>query len=82
MNRGLKMSRSSASRAPDPSLAFDPVELGLSSPSRAFFRRSTTTVARSLIGTWIARRYRNRLYGARIVETEAYLGNKDAAAHT
>lgn len=82
MKPGLEMSRSSATRAPDPNLAFDPADLGLSSPSRAFFRHSTVTVARGLIGMWFVRRYRSRWYGARIVETEAYLGSKDAAAHT
>ncbi|MBN2319836.1 MAG: DNA-3-methyladenine glycosylase, partial [Acidobacteria bacterium] len=35
-----------------------------------------------LLGTWLARRYRGRWYGARIVETEAYLGSRDAAAHS
>ncbi len=42
----------------------------------------TAQVAREIIGAWIARRHRNQWYGARIVETEAYLGSMDAAAHS
>ncbi|HTO76362.1 MAG TPA: DNA-3-methyladenine glycosylase [Thermoanaerobaculia bacterium] len=71
-----------AERAPDPRLRLDPAALALRAPRRAFFRRSTTVVARDLVGAWIARRHRGRWYGARIVETEAYLGPKDRAAHS
>ena len=71
-----------AERTPDPRLRFDPADLARREPDRAFFRRSTTAVARDLVGAWIARRYRGRWYGARIVETEAYLGPKDRAAHS
>lgn len=39
-------------------------------------------MARAIIGSWFARRYRGEWYGARLVETEAYLGAADAAAHT
>ncbi len=39
-------------------------------------------VARDLIGAWFARRYRGVWYGGRIVETEAYVGPGDAAAHS
>ena len=67
---------------PHPCLSFDPRRLELREPDRAFFRRSTTIVARDLVGAWIARRWRGSWYGARIVETEAYLGPKDAAAHS
>lgn len=49
---------------------------------RSFFLRETVKVARDLIGVWFARRYEGDWYGARIVETEAYLGTIDAAAHT
>jgi DNA-3-methyladenine glycosylase len=68
--------------APDPCLAFDPKRLRLEQPGRSFFRRKTVGVARDLIGAWIARRWRGSWYGARIVETEAYLGPADAAAHS
>jgi len=69
-------------RVPDPRLLLRPEELALSEPLRAFYRRDTVSVARDLIGAWIAHRHRGRWYGARIVETEAYLGIGDAAAHS
>jgi DNA-3-methyladenine glycosylase len=71
-----------AKAAPDPRLRIEPARLGLVAPSRAFFRRATVSVARDLVGAWIARRWRGSWYGARIVETEAYLGAKDRAAHS
>jgi DNA-3-methyladenine glycosylase len=71
-----------AKAAPDPRLRIEPAGLGLVAPSRAFFRRSTVSVARDLVGAWIARRWRGSWYGARIVETEAYLGARDRAAHS
>jgi DNA-3-methyladenine glycosylase len=49
---------------------------------REFYRRDTVAVARSLIGAYFARHYRGAWYAARIVETEAYLGETDAAAHS
>jgi DNA-3-methyladenine glycosylase len=67
---------------PDPRLAFDPEALKLEEAPREFYRRSTVQVARSLVGAWLARRYRGRWYGGRIVETEAYLGAADRAAHS
>lgn len=39
-------------------------------------------MARALLGAWLARRHKGKWFGARIVETEAYLGERDAAAHT
>jgi DNA-3-methyladenine glycosylase len=54
----------------------------LSEFSRKFFRQDTARVAREIIGAWLARRYQGQWYGARIVETEAYLGSPDAAAHS
>ena len=67
---------------PDSRLRFDPDALGLKEFPRSFFRKDTAVVARELIGTWIARRHDGAWYGARIVETEAYLGIEDAAAHS
>ena len=71
-----------AKRRPDPRLHFEPDALGLREAPRSFYRRETTRVARDLIGSYLARRWRGRWYGARIVETEAYLGPGDAAAHS
>jgi len=74
--------KASANRVPDPRLQFDPKTFGLTEFSREFFRQDTVTVARAIIGSWFARRYSGQWYGARIVETEAYLGAADAAAHS
>ncbi|MEP6470527.1 MAG: DNA-3-methyladenine glycosylase [Acidobacteriota bacterium] len=71
-----------AKRRPDPRLRFDPYALGLREASRSFYRGETTSVARDLIGSYLARLWRGRWHGARIVETEAYLGPDDAAAHS
>jgi DNA-3-methyladenine glycosylase len=71
-----------AKGAPDPRLRIDPALPGLREPPRGFYRRGTVRVARDLVGAWIARRWRGRWYGARIVETEAYLGEGDRAAHS
>ena len=69
-------------RRPDPHLRFEPDDLGLAEAARTFYLRGTVAVAQDLIGAFIARRWRGRWYGARIVETEAYLGARDAAAHS
>ncbi|MFH1572674.1 MAG: DNA-3-methyladenine glycosylase [Acidobacteriota bacterium] len=49
---------------------------------RGFYLGDTAQVARDLIGAWLVRLDRGAWYGARIVETEAYLGASDPAAHT
>ena len=71
-----------ANNRPDPRLVIDPAALRLAEAPRAFFRRDTARVARELVGAWLVRRYRGRWYGGRIVETEAYLGEPDRAAHS
>jgi DNA-3-methyladenine glycosylase len=79
----MSTQRSLKSRlVPDPRLRFDPQALSLSELPREFFRLDTVQVARAIIGAWFVRRHENCWYGARIVETEAYLGSLDAAAHT
>jgi DNA-3-methyladenine glycosylase len=74
--------RTGANARPNPLLQFDPEALGLNEYPREFFRLETAHIAREILGAWFARRYRNHWYGARIVETEAYLGIADAAAHS
>jgi DNA-3-methyladenine glycosylase len=49
---------------------------------RSFYDRDTITVARELLGKWLVRRSRGVERIARIVETEAYLGPHDLAAHS
>jgi DNA-3-methyladenine glycosylase len=49
-------------------------------PAR-FFARDTATVARELLGAVLECRTRAGLASGRIVETEAYLGEHDAACH-
>jgi DNA-3-methyladenine glycosylase len=71
-----------AKPVPQACLRFDPEALVLKEPPRSFYRRDTEVVARDLLGAWIGRRWRGRWYGGRIVETEAYLGPGDAAAHS
>jgi DNA-3-methyladenine glycosylase len=47
-----------------------------------FYRRDTTQVARELLGKQLFRLHRGQLTSGIIVETEAYLGIEDPAAHT
>lgn len=46
-----------------------------------FYSRPATDLARDLIGKIIVRKVRRREYRARIVETEAYVGEHDLACH-
>jgi len=49
---------------------------------RTFYARPTTTVARELLGKLLVRRHASQpALVARIVEVEAYLGQRDAASH-
>lgn len=48
----------------------------------SFYDRDTKKVAQDLLGKIIQHRYKNKIFRARIVETEAYLGIMDRACHT
>lgn len=48
---------------------------------RAYFRRPTLTVARSLLGKYLVRKHGRRTLVGRIVEVEAYIGMEDRACH-
>lgn len=48
---------------------------------RNFYARPTALVARALLGKVLVRRVGRRVRLARIVEVEAYLGERDAASH-
>jgi len=50
--------------------------------TRAFYARNTLTVARELIGMHLVRADGDTLRTGRIVETEAYQGPEDLAAHS
>jgi DNA-3-methyladenine glycosylase len=49
---------------------------------QGFYLRSTEAVARDLLGCFLVRDVDGRRMAARIVETEAYLGARDAACHS
>ena len=51
-------------------------------PARTFFARSALAVARELIGMHLVHDDGTRVLRGRIVETEAYLGPRDRAAHS
>jgi DNA-3-methyladenine glycosylase len=48
---------------------------------RSFYLRPTLTVAKDLLGKYIARRINDKILIGKIVETEAYLGDNDPASH-
>src|SRR5215467_4216849 len=59
-----------------------PAKLALPIPlRRSFFARDPRRVARELLGKAMVRQEEGHLLVARIVEVEAYLGEKDPAAH-
>jgi len=49
---------------------------------KKFFNRDTLQVAKDLLGKTLIRNDNGIIYKTKIVETEAYLGIEDRAAHT
>src|ERR1700733_11301897 len=49
--------------------------------TQSFFQRPAEDVARALIGKILVRRVHGKLFRARLIETEAYLGPGDLASH-
>ena len=61
----------------------DRYALGAATPlTRAFYNRDPRKVARDLLGKVLVRHEGKHLLSGRIVETEAYLGKDDPAAHS
>ncbi|MDP3685562.1 MAG: DNA-3-methyladenine glycosylase [bacterium] len=50
--------------------------------SRSFYTRPTLVVARDLLGKYLVRRKGRQVLVGKIVETEAYIGPNDRAAHS
>lgn len=48
---------------------------------RDFFRQDAITISKSLLGKYLVRKYKNKEIITKIVETEAYMGIEDKAAH-
>jgi len=48
---------------------------------RKFYSRNTMKVARDLLGCFLIREYRGKIWRAMITETEAYRGEEDLACH-
>ena len=48
---------------------------------RSFYVRPTITVAKDLLGKYLVKKYRGKVLIGKIVEVEAYLGEKDPASH-
>lgn len=49
---------------------------------KSFYQRDTLQVAQDLLGKYIVRKWRGREIKGKIVETEAYIGPQDKAAHS
>src|ERR1700741_2664024 len=48
---------------------------------RSFYLRPTLVVAKDLLGKYLVRKFRRQYLIGKIVEVEAYLGEKDPASH-
>ena len=56
------------------------MDVGAEPLARSFYRRDTAIVAQELLGKTIVRRLEQQVLRGRIVETEAYYGEKDPAS--
>ena len=85
---GLTGSSSSAAARGHSKSGFRPSPMDMKAPAHVtllkanFFNRDPRRVARALLGKLLIRKTPRGTLAGRIVETEAYLGKGDAAAHT
>ncbi|MGI8871183.1 MAG: DNA-3-methyladenine glycosylase [Candidatus Limnocylindria bacterium] len=70
------------SRDGAPAGASESLELGAPITDRAWFDRPSPAVARDLVGMWLVHDAAGGRVAGRIVETEAYQGPEDLAAHS
>lgn len=49
--------------------------------NKNFYNRKTSQVSQDLLGCFLVRKYKNKIYRAMITETEAYRGFYDLASH-
>jgi len=56
-------------------------EISMKKIPQSFFRRPTLTVARDLLGKYLAVKHGREILSGKIVETEAYRGEDDLACH-
>ena len=56
--------------------------MGFKKVSKKFYLQPTLAAAKNLLGKYIVRKYGQEKIVGRIIETEAYLGPKDKAAHS
>ena len=69
-------------RPTPPSDSLQPAKLEPSPLLLAFFLRDPRIVGKELLGKLLVRRLGNKILMGRVVETEAYLGKNDPAAHS
>jgi len=48
---------------------------------KKFYNRDTKKVAKDILGKYLVRKWKNKIFKGKIVETEAYIGLEDKASH-